>query len=43
MVTVQKHHDGLPRRRLESPAAADPDYWSFTGNSRSEYGHGMFQ
>jgi hypothetical protein len=43
MITVQKHHDGLLRDRLESLAAADPDYWSFTGNSRREYGHGMFQ
>lgn len=43
MIAVQKHHDTLLRQRLESLTAADKDYWSFKGNSRREYGHGMFQ
>lgn len=43
MISVQEHHDGLLRKRLESLTAADKDYWSFNGNSRREYGHGMFQ
>lgn len=43
MIAVQDHHDALLRQRLESLTAADRDYWSFKGNSRREYGHGMFQ
>ncbi len=43
MIAVQEHHDAFLRRRLESLTAADKDYWSFKGNSRREYGHGMFQ
>lgn len=43
MIAVQEHHDALLRQRLESLTAADKDYWSFKGNSRREYGHGMFQ
>lgn len=43
MIAVKEHHDALLRQRLESLTAADKDYWSFKGNSRREYGHGMFQ
>jgi hypothetical protein len=43
VIAVQEHHDALLRQRLESLTAADKDYWSFKGNSRREYGHGMFQ
>lgn len=43
MIAVKKHHDALLLQRLESLTAADKDYWSFKGNSRREYGHGMFQ
>jgi len=43
MITVQEHHDTLLRQRLESLTKTDKDYWSFKGNSRREYGHGMFQ
>ena len=31
------------RQRFDSLTEADKDYWSFKGNSRREYGHGMFQ
>lgn len=43
MIAVQGHHDALLRQRLESLSEADKDYWSFKGNSRRKYGHGMFQ
>lgn len=43
MISLQEHHNVLLRQRLESLTAADKDYWSFKGNSRREYGHGMFQ
>lgn len=43
MISVQKHHDVMLRQRFESLTKADKDYWSFKGNSRREYGHGMFQ
>lgn len=43
MIAFQQPHDALLCRRLESLTAADKDYWSFKGNSRREYGHGMFQ
>lgn len=43
MITVEEHHNALLCQRLESLTAADKDYWSFKGNSRREYGHGMFQ
>lgn len=43
MISVQENHNVLLRQRLESLTAADKDYWSFKGNSRREYGHGMFQ
>lgn len=43
MIAVQEHHDALLQQRLESLTVADKDYWSFKGNSRREYGHGMFQ
>lgn len=43
MISVQEHHNVLLRQRLESLTVADKDYWSFKGNSRREYGHGMFQ
>ena len=31
------------RRRFESLTEVDKDYWSFNGNSRREYSHGIFQ
>ena len=43
MITVQKHHDALLCQRFEALTLAHQDYWSFKGNSRREYGHGMFQ
>jgi len=43
VISLQEHHNVLLRQRLESLTAADKDYWSFKGNSRREYGHGMFQ
>lgn len=43
MIAVQEHHDALLRQRLESLTEPNKDYWSFKGNSRREYGHGMFQ
>lgn len=43
MISVQDQHDILLRRRFESLTDIDRDYWSFKGNSRREYGHGMFQ
>jgi hypothetical protein len=43
VIAVQEHDDAKLRQQLESLTAADKDYWSFKGNSRREYGHGMFQ
>lgn len=43
MIDVQNHHDEMLRRRFDSLTEVDKDYWSFKGNSRREYGHGMFQ
>lgn len=43
MIAVQNHHDVMLRRRFESLTEVDKDYWSFKGNSRREFGHGMFQ
>ncbi|MFA6717216.1 MAG: hypothetical protein WCS27_17690, partial [Victivallaceae bacterium] len=43
MIVVQNHHDLMLRQQLESLTERDKDYWSFRGNSRREYGHGMFQ
>lgn len=43
MIAVQNHHDEMLRRRFNSLTEEDKDYWSFKGNSRREYGHGMFQ
>ncbi len=43
MIVVQEHHDALLRLRLESLAEVGKDYWSFKGNSRRNYGHGLFQ
>jgi len=43
VIAVQEHHDALLRQRLDALTEADKDYWSFKGNSRREYGHGMFQ
>ncbi len=43
MIVVDKHHDAFLLKRFESLTVADKDYWSFEGNSRREYGHGMFQ
>ena len=43
MITALEHHDMLLCQRLESLTEADKDYWSFKGNSRREYGHGLFQ
>ena len=43
MIAVQDHHDELLRQRLEALTVANKDYWSFKGNSRREYGHGLFQ
>jgi len=43
MIAVHDHHDEMLRRRFKSLTEADKDYWSFKGNSRREYGHGMFQ
>jgi len=43
MITVQKDSNDLLCRELESLTDKDKDYWSFKGNSRREYGHGMFQ
>jgi len=43
MIAVQNDHDAILRRRFDSLTEADKDYWSFKGNSRREYGHGMFQ
>jgi len=43
MIAVQSHHDAMLCRRLESLTEEDKDYWSFKGNSRREYGHGIFQ
>lgn len=43
MIAVQNHHDAMLRRGFDLLTEADKDYWSFKGNSRREYGHGMFQ
>ncbi|NTV46226.1 MAG: site-specific DNA-methyltransferase [Chlorobiales bacterium] len=43
MIVVQEHHDEKLRRRFESLTDEDKDYWSFKGNSRRYYGHGLFQ
>lgn len=43
MIVVQNQHDAILRQRFESLTQADEDYWSFKGDSRREYGHGMFQ
>lgn len=43
MIAVKKQHDALLRQRLESLTESDKDYWSFKGNSRREYLHGLFQ
>lgn len=43
MIAVQEHQDNILRQRLESLTETDKDYWSFKGNSRREYGHGLFQ
>lgn len=43
MVAVESLHDATLRRRFEALTEVDKDYWSFKGNSRREYGHGMFQ
>lgn len=43
MIAVHEFHDAMLRQRLDSLTAANKDYWSFKGNSRREYGHGMFQ
>ena len=43
MIEVQEFHDALLRQRLDSLTETDENYWSFKGNSRREYGHGMFQ
>ncbi|MFH1034328.1 MAG: site-specific DNA-methyltransferase [Pseudomonadota bacterium] len=43
MITAHNFHDVMLRRRFESLTEVNKDYWSFKGNSRREYGHGMFQ
>jgi hypothetical protein len=43
VIAVKRHHNALLRQRLKSLTEADNDYWSFKGNSRREYGHGLFQ
>ncbi len=43
MISAHKKHDSQLCQRLESLTDADKDYWSFKGNSRREYGHGLFQ
>lgn len=43
MIDVQDQHDDFLRQRLEALTKADKDYWSFRGNSRREYVHGLFQ
>lgn len=40
---VDGRHDELLRQRLDALTEVDKDYWSFKGNSRREYGHGLFQ
>ena len=46
MIAIQDRPDfvdNLLRQRLKSLTEKNEDYWSFKGNSRREYGHGMFQ
>lgn len=43
MLDVKEHHDSLLRQRLIALTEKDKDYWSFKGNARREYGHGLFQ
>ena len=43
MLDVKEHHDSLLRQRLNALTEQDKDYWSFKGNARREYGHGLFQ
>lgn len=43
MIFVAPRHDTLIRDKFLSLAETDTDYWSFKGNSRREYGHGLFQ
>ncbi len=43
MISVKEHHDSLLCQRLHALTEADKDYWSFKGNSRREYSHGLFQ
>jgi tRNA G10 N-methylase Trm11 len=43
MIAVQEYADDFLRQRLQSLTVENKDYWSFKGNSRREYGHGMFQ
>jgi hypothetical protein len=31
------------RKKLESLAHSDPDYWSFRGNAKRDHGHGLMQ
>lgn len=43
MIVATPQHDEQLRGRLEALTEHDRDYWSFRGNSRREYGHGLFQ
>jgi len=43
LIRVDGCHDELLRQRLDALTEVDKDYWSFKGNSRREYGHGLFQ
>jgi hypothetical protein len=43
LIFVGERDDSLLCQRLHALGEADKDYWSFKGNSRREYGHGLFQ
>ncbi|TDT91013.1 site-specific DNA-methyltransferase [Pseudodesulfovibrio indicus] len=43
MITYTAQHDSALRERFNLLTTADPDYWSFRGNSRREHGHAFFQ
>jgi len=43
VIDVRDNHDALLCQRLEALTESKEDYWSFRGNSRREYGHGLFQ
>ncbi|MDZ7831775.1 MAG: hypothetical protein U5L07_08505 [Desulfobacterales bacterium] len=43
LICVKQNHDSLLCQRLQALTKTDKDYWSFRGNCRREYSHGMFQ